>query len=87
MRNKILIVDKISKEYTFKKNYFMKKNPLKALDDVSFYVEKGETLGLVGESGSGKSTLGKLITRLQYPTKGKIFFEDKNIFHYSNLQH
>ncbi|MDW7667316.1 MAG: ABC transporter ATP-binding protein [Bacillota bacterium] len=86
MKDKILVVENISKEYTVKKNYFIKENPLKALDDVNFFVNRGETLGLVGESGSGKSTIGKLITRLQYPTKGKIFFEGKNIYDYSEKE-
>jgi oligopeptide/dipeptide ABC transporter ATP-binding protein len=86
MTDKILIVENISKEYSIRKNLLIKENPVKALDDVSFYVKKGETLGLVGESGSGKSTLGKLITRLQYPNSGKIFFEDKNIFDYSEKE-
>jgi len=86
MTDKILRVENISKEYTVRKNFFIKENPLKALDNVSFYVKKGETLGLVGESGSGKSTLGKLITRLQSPTRGKIFFEDENIFDYSEKE-
>src|SRR6056297_2150266 len=86
MKDKILILENISKEYIVNKNYFIKENPLKALDDVSFYVNKGETLGLVGESGSGKSTIGKLITRLEYPNKGKIFFEDENIYDYSEKE-
>jgi len=83
MKDKILIVENISKEYEVNKNLFIKKSPIKALDDVSFYVNQGETLGLVGESGSGKSTLGKLITRLDHPTRGKVYFEGRNIYDYS----
>jgi ABC-type oligopeptide transport system ATPase subunit len=50
---------------------------VKAVDDVSFDVNEGETLGLVGESGCGKTTLGRTILRLVEPTGGKAFLTEK----------
>jgi len=53
---------------------------VKAVDDVSFEIGQGETLGLVGESGCGKTTLGRITLRLTEPTEGGVFFEGRNIF-------
>ena len=74
------------KQYFPVKTGFMKTIPLKAVDDISFTIGKGETLGLVGESGCGKTTAGRSILRLYKPTGGEVYFNgelitDKNITH------
>ncbi|MBR5931670.1 MAG: ATP-binding cassette domain-containing protein [Lachnospiraceae bacterium] len=67
------------KEYFNIKTGMFKSTPLKAVDDVSFEIKKGETLGLVGESGCGKTTVGRTILRLYEPTDGKIFYDGVEI--------
>jgi peptide/nickel transport system ATP-binding protein len=52
---------------------------VKAVDDVSFFIQKGEVFGLAGESGSGKSTVGRLVLRLLQPTSGKVFFDGTDL--------
>jgi len=72
----LIRVEHICKYFPVKRGFLsVKKLPVvKAVDDVSFNIRKGETLGLVGESGCGKSTLGRTILRLYDPTSGKISF-------------
>ena len=71
-------------EVSHLKQYFpirqgFKSIPLKAVDDVSFYIKPGETLGLVGESGCGKTTVGRSILRLYTPTSGSVKFNGEEI--------
>jgi peptide/nickel transport system ATP-binding protein len=66
--------------FPLKKDFFGKTiKQFKAVDDVSFAIQKGETVGLVGESGCGKTTLGRALIRLIEPTSGNIFFEGRDI--------
>jgi ABC transporter related len=76
--DEILKVEHISKIYKDSSILFKKKDK-KALDDVSFNVNRGEIFGLVGESGSGKTTLSNIILRLIKQSSGTIYFNDKDI--------
>ncbi len=86
--NEILIEVKNLKKYFVKNKGLIKKQLeiTKAVDDVSFYIRKGETLGLVGESGCGKSTTGRTVLRLYEPTAGEILYNGKNIARLSRDQ-
>lgn len=74
-----LVEVKNLKEYFNVNVGFFKSKPLKAVDDVSFFIKKGETLGLVGESGCGKTTVGRTILNLYKPTAGEIWYDGKQI--------
>ncbi len=75
----VLLEVKNLKKYFQVRTGFIKKTDLKAVDDVSFFIRRGETLGIVGESGCGKTTLGRTILRLEEPTAGDILYEGKSI--------
>ncbi|MDO4500063.1 MAG: dipeptide ABC transporter ATP-binding protein [Erysipelotrichaceae bacterium] len=74
-----LIEVKNLKEYFDIADGMFKTKQLKAVDDVSFYINKGETLGLVGESGCGKTTVGRTVLNLYKPTGGEIYYNGKKI--------
>ena len=79
-REPILKVEYLKTWFPLKKGVFNRVyDHVKAVDDVSFEVYPGETLGLVGESGCGKTTLGRSILRLVEPSEGKIIFEGKDV--------
>ena len=74
-------MDNILEVKHLKKYFNASGGQLHAVDDVSFTIERGKTLGVVGESGCGKSTLGRTIIHLYEPTSGEILFNGKDISH------
>lgn len=75
----LLEVRHLVKEFSGKRGLFRRGPTARAVDDVTFAVEEGETFGLVGESGSGKTTTGRCILRLTEPTSGEIRFRDEDV--------
>ena len=82
MSEALLDVKHLSKYFPVKKTALFRgrRRMVKAVDDVSFTIQRGETVGLVGESGSGKSTVARLILRLLEPTAGAVSFAGQDIF-------
>src|SRR5438105_9480936 len=82
----LLDVRHLSKEFSRKKGLFGKGTVVRAVDDVSFTIERGETFGLVGESGSGKTTTGRCILRLVEPTSGEVIFDGRDVLALSRTE-
>jgi len=81
----LLLIENLKKYFPVRGGLFSRTiNHVKAVNDVSFSIEKGETFGLVGESGCGKTTLGRTILRLLPATSGKVFFDGQNILDFSH---
>ena len=78
-KKKLLEVEHLRKYFPIKAGMF-RKDYVQAVEDVSFYIYEGETLGIVGESGCGKTTLGRSILRLVEPTSGRVLFDGETIF-------
>ncbi len=78
----LLRVEHLVKHFPLTRGIVFKRQfgDVKAVDDVSFTLGRGETLGIVGESGCGKSTLARLLVRLETPTSGAAWFEDRDLF-------
>ena len=71
----LLEVNDLAVYYPLKKGLFGRKQFLKAVDGVSFHIDRGEIVGLVGESGCGKSTIGKALVKLEEPTRGSVILD------------
>ena len=76
---KLLEVEHLRKYFPIKSGFF-KKEYVQAVEDVSFFIYEGETLGIVGESGCGKTTLGRSILRLVEPSSGRVIYDGETIF-------
>jgi oligopeptide transport system ATP-binding protein len=83
----LLEINNLKKYFPVRKGLFTKgQSYVKAVDDVSFKLRKGETLGLVGESGCGKTTCGRTVLKLYEPTSGKIIYNKQDITTYNDNQ-
>lgn len=86
-KDPLLRVNNLKKYYPIKKGIFSRTvGNVQAVDDVSFEIFPGETLGLVGESGCGKSTIGKTLVKLETLTSGEIYYKDQQISRFSHIE-
>ena len=79
MSSPLIEARNLSKSFAIGGGFLAKKKVVRAVENVSFQIQRGETLGLVGESGCGKSTIGRTLLRLYEPTSGQIFFDGNDI--------
>ena len=87
MNQPLIKVDHLSKHFALKKSgLFKERRYVRAVDDVSFLIGRGESFGLVGESGCGKTTVGRSILRLTEPTAGRVEFEGRDVTHFKRPQ-
>ena len=77
---KLVEVQNLKQYFPVAGGKMFEKKVVKAVDNVSFFLNKGETLGLVGESGCGKTTTGRSLLRLHEPTSGRIIYDGETIF-------
>jgi peptide/nickel transport system ATP-binding protein/oligopeptide transport system ATP-binding protein len=84
--NKLIEVKNLRKWFQVGKGLSGKREVLRAVDDISFFINRKEVLGLVGESGCGKTTCGKMLLRIIDPTSGSIFFDNKEITHLNKVE-
>jgi oligopeptide transport system ATP-binding protein len=87
MAEEILVIKNLKKHFDVNKSFLSRtKELVYAVDDISFTVKEGSTLGVVGESGCGKTTVGKTIVKLLDPTAGKIIYKQKDISQFTRKQ-
>ena len=79
MNSPLIETRNLSKSFAIGGGFLARKKVVRAVEDVSLQIQRGETFGLVGESGCGKSTIGRTLLRLYEPTSGQIFFEGSDI--------
>jgi len=77
------MAEKLLEVNNLKKYFMTKRGPLHAVDDISFSINRGETLGLVGESGCGKSTTGRVVLKLISATGGEVFYDGEDILKFN----